>query len=45
MHNMARLVAAFLTCHTCPWAAWYNTLLLMKSMPKGVAFSFLCVFF
>ena len=31
-----------LGCVPCIWAAWYITKLLVKSMPKGVVFSFLC---
>ena len=29
------------SCLSCPWAARYNTGLLIKLMPKGVVFSFL----
>ena len=35
------LICSGISCVECdPWAAWYNTWLLIKLMPKGVVFSF-----
>ena len=38
---MSGAVAASTHCHLLPWAARYNTWLLIKLTPKGVVFSFL----
>ncbi len=44
MQALLILATLQLQCSVLPWAAWYNTWLLIKRMPKGVVFSCLLLF-